>query len=346
MSDLPVLDADVIEDSDPPAPGTSLVEYRPQMVLSVAEAGELAQRMAEVVRAVLVPAVDWGKIPGTPKPSLLKPGAEKLLQLYGLGHHFDRLELDRDDAGKPYAVTYRCTVTRSLPDREVVVSTADAYCGRDEKKWSNPDKTPFHTIIAMAQKRALVNAALRATAASGLFTSDVEDHAPPVSFGSIVQERIDGDLDDAGRTALKEWWKGQQLPRVVDLSGQQAAVVLVQIGRLSSGEEVAPETPSAEDDAHSIDRDGGESAPEPEPSPAEQYERHDDETPTTGTETAFDRRRKAANAALNEVGITTDDARHAAVREATDGQTESTRQLTTDQLMKIRAWCGRQKVGP
>ncbi|WDU83904.1 hypothetical protein [Caloramator sp. Dgby_cultured_2] len=35
---------------------------------------------------------DYGKIPGSPKPSLFKPGAEKLCNLYGFTINVDILE--------------------------------------------------------------------------------------------------------------------------------------------------------------------------------------------------------------------------------------------------------------
>lgn len=46
-------------------------------------------------------------------------------------------------------------------------------------------------------------------------------------------------------------------------------------------------------------------------------------------------RRKHANAAMNEVGVKKDDDRHAFVREATGGETESTGQLSEEQLERI-----------
>lgn len=41
-------------------------------------------RIARIQRELMEPDVDYGLIPGTPKPTLFKPGAEKLAQIYGL----------------------------------------------------------------------------------------------------------------------------------------------------------------------------------------------------------------------------------------------------------------------
>lgn len=49
----------------------------------------------------------------------------------------------------------------------------------------------------------------------------------------------------------------------------------------------------------------------------------------------FTERRKHANAAMNEVGVKKDDDRHAFVKEATEGATESTGALSEDQLQQV-----------
>jgi hypothetical protein len=135
----------------------------------------LVHSIKQVQRSVLVRGTDYGVIPGTGRsPVLLKPGAERLLQVFGLGHHMDVLTYDEDGDGQRRGVTYRCTVTKVLADgREIVVSSCDGHASMDEPKWR---KAPWNTIIKMAQKRALVGATLTATATSGLFTQDMEDY--------------------------------------------------------------------------------------------------------------------------------------------------------------------------
>lgn len=148
-------------------------DYRPTLVLAPEAAGAMVDQLVELQRTVLKAGTDYGLIPGTPKPSLFKPGAERLLQVFGLGHRMERMEVERSEDGNNTGVWYRCVVTRSLPDREVVVASCEAYASRDEAKWV---RAPWNTIIKMAQKRALVGAALTACGASGLFTQDVEDY--------------------------------------------------------------------------------------------------------------------------------------------------------------------------
>lgn len=125
------------------------------------------EHVTEMRRAVLVEGVDYMKIPGTPKPCLLQPGAEKLLLLSGLGFHMTRTETTPD------GVYYRCVVDGR--------AECEGYAGRDERNFKT---APWNTIVKMAQKRAKVGAISSALALSGLFTIDLEDYQAPVGHGT------------------------------------------------------------------------------------------------------------------------------------------------------------------
>ena len=199
------------------APGTDLAayqapvveEYRPRIIMAAGEAAELDSQLRSMMRAILREGTDYGTIPGTRKPSLWKPGAEKLLQWFGFGHEIRKAETERNDDGSRLGVTYQCTVTKEMPDgRKVTVATCEGYAGydedsfyvteqdarrkaeADERKWARKDnrapvaakwenaagyRAPWNSVIKMAQKRSLVGAALQATSASTLFTQDLED---------------------------------------------------------------------------------------------------------------------------------------------------------------------------
>src|ERR1051325_7452805 len=71
---------------------TALVAVGPQAfmpALSVQQAAERFNTVVEFVRTVMREGIDYGKIPGTDKLTLLKPGAEKLCTLFGLTCRFD-----------------------------------------------------------------------------------------------------------------------------------------------------------------------------------------------------------------------------------------------------------------
>jgi hypothetical protein len=139
------------------APGTDIAAYQPQVieeyrarfVMSAQEAGELDRQLRECMRSILVEGSDYGTIPGMgDKPSLFKPGAEKLLQWFGFGFGLDEVKTERDDPEHPsgiadkarrIGVTYRCTVHKELADgRKVTVATCEGYAGYDEDKFFVP----------------------------------------------------------------------------------------------------------------------------------------------------------------------------------------------------------------
>jgi|SRR5215813_1049048 len=69
-------------------PGQALIPIEPElvptMVSDIASAKARLQELQAFVREVMVEGEDYGTIPGTEKPALYKPGAEKLCEIYGL----------------------------------------------------------------------------------------------------------------------------------------------------------------------------------------------------------------------------------------------------------------------
>lgn len=167
----------------------------------------------QVARQFLIEGADWGVIPGTSKPTLLKPGAEKIAKLLGLSDQYiieDRQEnwdtgffrflikcqliavrngvLISEGLGecnsKESKYAYRWVSERDLPpgtDKTNLVS--QIRHSRSGGKWTvyrfdNEDiYSQVNTLLKMAKKRALVDAALSAGRLSQVFTQDVEDMA-------------------------------------------------------------------------------------------------------------------------------------------------------------------------
>ena len=145
-----------------------------QFVTTVAQAKQRVKELQEFIASVMVEGVDFGKIPGTPKPTLYKPGAEKLAEIYGLApttEVVNRVE-DWQDGFFHYEVRVRLVHKRT----GVVVAEGIGSCNSKEKRYRNQDQfTIVNTILKMAKKRALIDATLSATRSSGTFTQDVED---------------------------------------------------------------------------------------------------------------------------------------------------------------------------
>ncbi len=175
---------------------------------------ELAVRLAEMVQErglvatffkdVMEEGHDYGIIPGTDKPTLFKPGAEKLAELYGYSPTVkDRQETTDFDTG-----FYRVVMTLALVSKDtgVVVAEGVGECNTREARyfyrWVSANKIPagmdkallkqekrkgkfgeytvyrlenddlftlWNTVLKMAKKRALVDAVLSATRSSGIF---------------------------------------------------------------------------------------------------------------------------------------------------------------------------------
>jgi hypothetical protein len=91
MSAEAVVDAEVVDEVEV----GSALERREATSLSVTpqvQASELVERLANISTAMqdaMCEGVDYGKIPGTDKPTLLKPGAEKLGVLFQLDIQID-----------------------------------------------------------------------------------------------------------------------------------------------------------------------------------------------------------------------------------------------------------------
>lgn len=177
------------------------------MTMSVQEAKRRLAELQEFIRSVMVPGEDYGKIRGSKKPTLHKPGAEKLCEVYGLAPTFEvtnRIERWEEPGFFHYEVRCRLVHRRT----GVLVAEGLGSCNSLESKyryrWVFDDELPKgidksrlvtrqtkdgiqyrienddifslpNTILKMAKKRALIDAVLSATRSSGIFTQDVED---------------------------------------------------------------------------------------------------------------------------------------------------------------------------
>lgn len=210
-------------------------------IMKIVDALERRQAIVEFTKQIMVEGVDFGTIPGTGgKPTLLKPGAEKLTSFFGLSPRFEIVKEELDWTGEHHGgeaffyFHYRCTlwygsflageglgscnsfekkyrwrtaervcpecgkatIFKSKPRPNDAPGTKYGYycwqkkggCGfqfpaSDQRIESQevgqiPNENPadlVNTLDKMAQKRALIAAALIAINASEFFTQDIED---------------------------------------------------------------------------------------------------------------------------------------------------------------------------
>lgn len=125
-----------------------------------------------VIQNTLKANQDYGIIPGTTKPTLLKPGAEKILMLMGLTSEFHVTERIQDYDKGFFAFTVRCELYKNGQK----ITEGVGHCNTKEKKYVNQDAyTLANTCLKMAKKRAQIDATLTVASLSEVFTQDIED---------------------------------------------------------------------------------------------------------------------------------------------------------------------------
>lgn len=186
-----------------------LMQYQP-MPLTAVQVKAQVQRIQEVMAAVMQKDVHYGVIPGTQKPTLYKPGSEKILSTFRIAAHPKEIE----DLSTFDEIRYRVKVYGVAMENENVlfgVGVGECSSNEEKYKWRRPvcdgefndtpddrkrmkwvkgyqDKPDYqikqirtnpsdvaNTILKMAKKRAQIDMTLTATGASDVFDQDLED---------------------------------------------------------------------------------------------------------------------------------------------------------------------------
>ena len=183
--------------------------------LTAADVRAQVNLMQDVMQEVMKDGTHYGKIPGTQSKSLYKAGAEKLMATFRLA-----AKPEVEDLSENGEIAYRVTVSL-LTANGTFVGAGIGECSSAEEKYSwraavhkkEWDATPenrrrvkyyrdgkevqqvrtnpadvANTILKMAKKRAQVDAVITATAASDIFTQDIED-LPEEVVAEIVGQR-------------------------------------------------------------------------------------------------------------------------------------------------------------
>ena len=214
------------------------VTIRGAQVLSLPDEGlfrkelDAVNRFQAIVHANLIKDQDYGIIPGTQKPTLLKPGAEKIAKLLGLADHYSIID-QKEDWDKPFfRYLIKCSLVNVLGDTTVSeglgecnsyeskyrwrwFSERDLPAGVDKSKLVSQERhsraggkwmmyrfenddifSQVNTILKMAKKRALVDAVLSAGRLSNIFTQDMEDITP------LSEEKTEPELSPIRRRVI------------------------------------------------------------------------------------------------------------------------------------------------
>lgn len=128
----------------------------------------------KVIQSTLHQNHDFGVVPGSSKPTLLKPGAEKILMLLGLTSEYELIEKVQDYENGFFAFTVRC----KLYKQDQLITEGLGHCNSKERKYQSEKVDPYtiaNTCLKMAKKRAQIDATLTVASLSDIFTQDIED---------------------------------------------------------------------------------------------------------------------------------------------------------------------------
>lgn len=197
--------------------------------LTAADIRATVNLMQDVMLEVMKDGTHYGTIPGTKSKSLYKAGAEKLMATFRLAAKPEVEDLSADGE-----IAYRVTVNL-LSANGAFVGAGIGECSSAEDKYSwraavcdeEWDDTPenrrrikyakwqgrvekkkqvrtnpadvANTILKMAKKRAQVDAVITATAASDIFTQDIEDLPE-----EVVAEIVSSNRASPGAAAVQQ----------------------------------------------------------------------------------------------------------------------------------------------
>lgn len=114
---------------------------RAGMALSFAEMRIRVQQLDEFYRGVMQKGTDYDVIPGTPKPTLLQPGAQMLDAVFGLAPIFEEIEgTVRDYEGGFFAYEIRCKLLSKATGETVAEGLGS--CNNKEGRYRWRDAKP------------------------------------------------------------------------------------------------------------------------------------------------------------------------------------------------------------
>jgi hypothetical protein len=215
-------------------------------IVPIAAIQQNITRIQAAKQSVMKEGTHYGVIPGTPKPSLLKPGAELVNLMFGVSVDPDssafHTEDGQDDVGLPF---FRCSVRMVFKTRSgVFLGASYGYASSLEEKYkwrratgqkefaATPDgrkrvkfrrgknNTEYeelqvrtevedirNTIVQMAMKRGEVGGTKRVHALSDMFSQDLEDLP-----AEIRESVIDGEVVETERRPVQAGQRKSEQP--------------------------------------------------------------------------------------------------------------------------------------
>ena len=202
----------------------------------------------QVIQNTLHQNHDYGIIPGTEKPTLLKPGAEKILMMMGLRSEFEIVDSTRDFEKGFFQYQVRCKLLKG----DTVITEGLGACNTREKKYMKMDPyTMDNTVLKMAKKRALIDATLLVASLSDIFTQDLEDmdiNGQPTEMQKVYTDQ-DGTISKAQAKRMYALSNGdaELCKRVMQKYGYEKSEQVKKIDYNKICEEIEAEVAAEED---------------------------------------------------------------------------------------------------
>lgn len=247
-----------------------------QGAMSAVDMQAQINQIQEVMRKVMKPDVHYGKIPGCQKESLYKAGSEVLLTTFHIS-----VEPIVEDMSDNDVCRYRVTAIGRHQQTNVIIGYGIGECSTNEEKYkwrravcdeeydeapvnmrrikfgkwnnnvqktkqirTNPDDLA-NTALKMAKKRAQIDLTLTCTAASDIFTQDIEDLPDGYEVDSGQEQQPQGVRDVQGdqshpdaakiiadlEVEAEKGWDALQR-KWQSLANEQRAIVGAEFGRI------------------------------------------------------------------------------------------------------------------
>jgi hypothetical protein len=223
VSATETLEGTVEEEADVPEPRAVEIAVVPKLAVTPSvQAEELVARLAvikEAMETAMVRDVDYGVIPGTKKPTLLKPGAEKLGVLFQLD-----VQLSNEKTWGPgdhLTVTTQATVFHAPTGARL--GYGEGMCTTREKKYAKRREELLCPGCGKANVRRSRNAGegfycWRKTDGCGATFPENDERIT----GQVAGDVDNPDLPDSWNTVLKMAGKRGRIDAVLAVTGASA----------------------------------------------------------------------------------------------------------------------------
>ena len=162
----------------------ALVDYHLPRMQSKVKGGNYSLALGEN-EVILKRDVDFLKIPSAERPSLMKSGAEKILLLFGLRVDVDIIYCERNFENQFFYYEFKA-VAYDATGKAVRIGYGSANTG--ESSCRKGGLNDANGVLKKAEKRAIVDLALKLGSCSDLFYQDLEDNNNTKSIDAMKPE--------------------------------------------------------------------------------------------------------------------------------------------------------------